>query len=623
MHWPIGAPRLYEQAIPSSFGNVTLDGLHERVQDGNQYRQDKTVNENLVSPRGGEGARQVYAPTIEEREGQEHTPEEDSAVQDEEPSGLEDLASDPEKAKEIIGIRVTRNGHSFATITATSITIWQTKVSYYHLCLNLKHAETEEPTAVVASVERSFRSIHTYGRNIGLLLRPDGTTLVVHTSRGFLITYTIIRDFDAPAYQLMFPEADRRHVKRRGINHFNGYGEKEENSILDGSGLFHKSQIRFRMAIKIDAGIKEALSLDDEIVVATRKPAAVQCIKWTQDRLGTQSGTQLLRSIKWLHGQPSLKRMIYDKPMSLFTWITSDGQAYAVQQKLEGRRESQNSSGFFNGHIFHKPETNEAYATHAAINSRFSLIAVGCASGTICIYNVRDYSGGITLLKDLILPVSSLSSGKLTTLSYSPDGYCLFAGYERGWNSWSVYGQTTGSSFGSDRALAVKTDEIWLTGVQDACWMASGLEVALVCPRSYRIYVLEFARSAVAGCFTSANIERGLLQTSDGLMIYQGHDASDLTVITGDVSLWLRAQYPIQYLLEQWPIRTAVVSQDGRYLAIAGQRGLAHYSITSGRWKTFEDPSLQDEFSVRGGMCWYHHVLIAAVESSSAYEVGS
>lgn len=411
-------------------------------------------------------------------------------------------------------------------------------------------------------------------------------------------------------------------MKRRGINHFNGYGEKEESSVLDGSGLFHKIQVRFRMVVHIDAGIREALALDDEIIIATENPPALQCLKWIpSDRAGSQSTTQLLSSFKWLQGKGTLNHMVFDKPMSLFTWVTSEGQAYAVQQKLDGRKESQNSSGFFNGHIFHKPDSEDEYATYTAINSRFSLIAVGCNNGRVYLYNVRDYSGGIILMKEFTPSVSYLSSGALTTLSYSPDGYCLFAGYERGWMTWSVYGQVTGSSFGSDRHMAQSTEELWLTGVQHACWMASGLEVALICPKSFRIYMLEFARSAVAGCFTSANMERGLLQTSDGVMIYQGHNTSDLTSITTDMSLWLRVQYPIQYLLEQWPIRSAAISSDGRYVAIAGQRGLAHYSTTSGRWKTFEDPSQQDEFFVRGGLCWYHHLLIAAVESSTSHEV--
>jgi hypothetical protein len=129
------------------------------------------------------------------------------------------------------------------------------------------------------------------------------------------------------------------------------------------------------------------------------------------------------------------------------------------------------------------------------------------------------------------------------------------------------------------------------------------------------------AKSAVAGCFSSANISRTLLQTNSGLMIYRGYDLPDLTTISTDSSLWLHVQIPVGYLIDQWPVRCAVISPDGRYAAIAGRRGLAHYSVSSGRWKTFVDKGTEDEFSVRGGMCWFQHILIAAVESEDHYQV--
>jgi hypothetical protein len=117
-------------------------------------------------------------------------------------------------------------------------------------------------------------------------------------------------------------------------------------------------------------------------------------------------------------------------------------------------------------------------------------------------------------------------------------------------------------------------------------------------------------------------LARGLLQTGTEVILYRGHDLPDLTTISGKDSLWHHAQYPPTYLHSQWPIRSSVVSQDGRYVAIAGRRGLAHYSVNSGRWKVFEDSKIENSFAVRGGMCWYGHILIAAIESDGSYEVG-
>lgn len=78
---------------------------------------------------------------------------------------------------------------------------------------------------------------------------------------------------------------------------------------------------------------------------------------------------------------------------------------------------------------------------------------------------------------------------------------------------------------------------------------------------------------------------------------------------------------PPIYLIDNWPVKSVAISPDGRYVAIAGKRGLAHYSVNSGRWKTFVNETMEQSFHVRGGMCWYHHILVAAVECDDVYEV--
>lgn len=371
------------------------------------------------------------------------------------------------------------------------------------------------------------------------------------------------------------------------------------------------------MVIRVDAGIIRALALDDELVVATEKPAAVQCIRWAPDSSGSQTSTELLNKMTWLGKKTTLSDMVHDRPMNLLCWITGNGQAFAVQRvRPDAPTEGAN---LFRGYGFHNPESDAEHGVKAAINARFSLLAVGCANGDICVYTARDYTGNIPL-SHRVKP-SSTSPGKLTVLTYSPDGYCLFAGYENGWAMWSVYGKPGATSFAADRTLSDTNNESWLLGVHDAFWIGSGAELVVLGMKTNRLAVLEMARSAVTGCFSSANISRSLMQTSTGFMIYRGYDLPDLTTISAEVSLWHHVQVPPHYLVDQWPIRCAVISNDGRYVAVAGKRGLAHYSVNSGRWKMFDDPFVENEFTVRGGMCWFQHVLIAAVESHNSHEV--
>jgi hypothetical protein len=104
-------------------------------------------------------------------------------------------------------------------------------------------------------------------------------------------------------------------------------------------------------------------------------------------------------------------------------------------------------------------------------------------------------------------------------------------------------------------------------------------------------------------------------------MVYRGYDLPDLTSISAEPFLWHTVRIPSNYLLNQWPIKCTVVSSDGRYVAVAGRRGLAHYSVNSGRWKTFANNAMENEFQVRGGMCWYQHILVVAVEANRSYEL--
>lgn len=209
-------------------------------------------------------------------------------------------------------------------------------------------------------------------------------------------------------------------------------------------------------------------------------------------------------------------------------------------------------------------------------------------------------------------------------MSWSPDGYCLFAGYKNGWATWSVYGKPSGNSFAVRKSLLEqKPNEGYLGGVKDGSWIAGGGEILLLrADGDERIWSLEFAKSSIAGCFSSVNTARPMLQTGEKLLVYRGYDQDDNTMISQDSSvLWHSVQVPASYLADNWPIRASVISPDGRYVAVAGSRGLAHYSINSGRWKTFGNQQMEQDFVVRGGMCWYQHILIAAVESKDSFQL--
>lgn len=392
----------------------------------------------------------------------------------------------------------------------------------------------------------------------------------------------------------------------------------------EGSGIRDIS-VRFRMVIKVDAGIESALALDDELIVATRKPGAVQCIRWSPDNSGSQTRTELISRMGWVEKKVSIVEMTYDRPMNLSTWITNDGRAYAVQRNRprqgDGEVDDADAKRLFKGHCFYTPQDSASHAVRAVINARFSLIALGCADGTVQVYSVRDYAGNVPHSHTHRIPVSTSSSGAFTTLGYSPDGYSLFAGFEKGWSTWSMFGKLGTNSFSSEENISASNGEEWLRGIKGASWIGGGSEILMIGRQHEAVWSLEMAKSAVTGCYNEANVFRTVLQTPSSIMVYRGYDLPDLTSISAEPFLWHTSRIPATYLLKQWPIRQTVISPDGRYVAVAGRRGLAHYSVNSGRWKTFTNEAMENEFQVRGGMCWYQHILVAAVESNRSYEL--
>ena len=374
------------------------------------------------------------------------------------------------------------------------------------------------------------------------------------------------------------------------------------------------------MVIKVDAGISTALALDDELMVATEKPPAVQCIKWTKDER-SQTSTELISRMTWMQSKSMVVEMVYDRAMSLAVWIMADGRAYAVQRLESQAPATEGIRKLFRGYCFHTPRDEQRVAVKASINARFSLLAVACAGAQILVYTARDYQGNIPISHKLEPPASPITTGDVTALSFSPDGYCLFAGYRHGWALWSVYGKLQGSSFAALDSLSQANDEGWLQGIDQMAWMDSGASILMMRRGDHRLWLMDLAKSALTGCYCSANVARTVLLANTQLLIYRGYDLPSQTTISADASLWSHVPIPPSYLHFQRPIRSVVTSSDGRYIAVAGRRGLAHYSVASGRWKQFDDPRSENAFVVRGGMCWYQHLLIVAAETDDYHEV--
>ncbi|KAK9476229.1 RIC1-domain-containing protein [Lipomyces japonicus] len=514
------------------------------------------------------------------------------------PESANGVANEP-----IVAIKLTRTGVLLGVITSNALHVFQNR-----------------PMCPVAVVVRSAHSIQTYGKNVNLLIRPDNQVFVVQTSSNYFLTYV-----------LHASPTENERVAKFSFNTTAGIpyvlpGPGEELGVLG-------HNLRFRMVIKVDAGIESAVALEDELVVLTTTPPAAQLIRWTPDaKGGPQTRTELLSHLEWFNLRETITTVVWEHAMGIYGWISSGGKGWAVIKHSQAIPLSPNPDRqpqkikLFSGNCFHNPQhlgnhlspidrrksvDESEVVCSIAINSRFSLISVGTYGGSIHIYNVKDYAGHIPLLKTINRPY--LSFGRPTVLTWSPDGYSLFAGYEGGWAMFSVFGKPVADSVLSEDVNV--PNEEWLAGIINAVWLPSGNEILLVPSSGHNIWSLELARWSLTGSYNWDNLARTLLVTNEKLLLYRGHDQSDLTTISHEAILWQEIAIPYSYLSQNWPIYHACLSGDGRYIAIAGKKGLGHYSIYTGRWKFFVNEHMESEFFIHGGMIWFENNLIAAVDT--------
>lgn len=571
MYWPCGVPQIFAHNVTQ--GPTVVD-LEDPIPADSHTNSPYTNGSAKLPPFPGHES---------ESEGQKTAPHD----------------------ADIVDLKVTRAEHIFATVSSEVLNIWSTR-----------------PTVLLASLRRSQKSLTNYGKNEGVHFRPDGSLVVLHTSLGFLILYAIDSDSGGRVFQQRTQESQSR---KQNVARTFGLSE---------SGGLTEIGLRFKKIIKIDAGIKSIIALEQDLMVATTKPPAIQCIRWETQKGLHQTSTQLLGKMSWME-KVSIAHMVHDRAMNLSVWLDAEGSAYAVRRtrpqisrsaSSEDSAKSSTSSilpaaKLFDGYRFHDPVDKGDMACLAAINARFSLIALATANGKILCFAAKDYSGNIPISHTFKTHASPTAHLKIRALNWSPDGYCLFAGFDSGWATWSVFGKEGASTFSENLAHAEGNKEDWLTKVSTSNWISVGSELLLTSPQDSRIWKLDFSRSAAVGCFSCANLVRALQQTPTGLAVYRGHELPDLTSISNEASLWHHTQYPVVYLHNQWPIKTTAISQDGRYIAIAGRRGLAHYSVTSGRWRVFSDYTLENSFAVRGGLCWFNHILAVAAEHAKGYDL--
>ncbi|KNE99997.1 hypothetical protein PSTG_06849 [Puccinia striiformis f. sp. tritici PST-78] len=368
------------------------------------------------------------------------------------------------------------------------------------------------------------------------------------------------------------------------------------------------------------------------------------------------STKNLLSDIDWLIDKSvTLLSITYSNELNVYILVTSDGRGYVAHiiysQTTRGRptRLGTDEEVRWMGNCFHDPVERLGHlpATGAcAINLRFSLVAVGVQKGIVDVYSFRG-SALLTNYSHSLNPQTNQNDheprgnseqcgGVVNTCAWTSDGHALAVASSNGFSVWSVFGRlqtccNSGMLLENETTSSdIKFDDYFMGSCRSLLWGPGNFELFLLTapsdsPTRYiaddQLFVLPFAKSAVATLHSPDNTKHAFLQLDDRVSVYRGADCPDLSVINPESDVWQHIKIPADYISTNWPINYSCISEDGKLLAVAGTRGFTHFNSVSGRWKLFENEDEEQSIHVRGGMQWFENTLVTAVEEGGSYSI--
>lgn len=539
------------------------------------------------------------------------------------------------------------------------------------------------PSVLLAYLERTPTSLDEHGDSANVHWPPDGRRIVIQTTKSYLLLVTVEYDPDAEVYKSPpLASTAQRHffpgpgegltlqgltVHLEGVVRIDGHllcVSPRRNYIIFSTTSPQAVQ---RIPWPDDGDPKTYPARRDNLYGAHAWYIEDHEFPWLVD------------------SDVAVTKIFHHRGMGSEIWITSDGRAYFVQLREIPSREAMpfpersaedmqdsgrarasmdasrrrsaspdDSAGRtrWHGTCIHNfeiprwvqkqrrvepdetglnpyPYDEPRRAVCASVNSHFSLVAIGTHGGAVHLTNFPLHEGVVPKSQTLQLPslYAGTKPGSVLTMEWSSDGYVLAVGWEHGWAVWSVGGRCLAWGFGVEEHIdAEKFQDYFMNGIRSLFWSSGNFELVVLSvvdpPRvGSELFVIPFAKSAATGQHAPDNTRYAFLQMDDRVLIYRGADQPDMSVINPESDVWQHIQIPQTYLATNWPIKYSSISSDGRLVAVAGRRGLVHYSSSSGRWKLFADEVQEQAFAVKGGLLWFHHVLIAAVEVSKSHQI--
>eukprot|EP00035_Acanthoeca_spectabilis_P012018 m.212496 g.212496 ORF g.212496 m.212496 type:complete len:1237 (+) comp15504_c0_seq1:219-3929(+) len=485
------------------------------------------------------------------------------------------------------------------------------------LRLSVLHIWSCHPLTLLTSYTRSQKSLDRHGYNTLLQWSPDSDEIAVATTEGVLMVYQL-DDVGVVNELSCSNAASTSYAAVKHAVQFTGAAvEYKPSTGWAGNKITALTGCRRSVLVATAAGAVERFSWETHTFDARQTVVL-------QDILFPGAGENGIRPdvhVTRMEYEPSLRALAVVLSSGQVACILGETSNLAVDKGLRGVWASQTHPGEAN-------ESRSTRATCVALNARFKLLAVGDETGSVAFYTIEDHATlGRCYEIDRPLPPGrgrggASTSGAVSALKFSADGYCVAVGWRHGGvGTWSVFGSRLMSllSLDGDSGSTPEMD-----GVTSLSWGPQGYALSTTLAKRSAVVQYQFVKSAMASNSTLANQMNVVLQGEDRICI--SGDMGDVRFERGVDKLcdlqWQTIQIPDSYLWANWPIRYVAVDEIGQSIAVAGAHGVAHYSVSSRKWRLFGNESQERALCCVGGLAWWHDLLVVPCTTpDEKYEV--
>ncbi|XP_076267797.1 guanine nucleotide exchange factor subunit Rich isoform X2 [Rhynchophorus ferrugineus] len=501
-----------------------------------------------------------------------------------------------------------------------------------------------KPCVPIVFHRRTEQSLSKFGTNVSAEWKPDSSKIVIATSEGHLLFYTLNVISNQKG---LYIQTDSPHANLR----------------RDSAELFIKETIP-----------PLSLEITEESLVWDGKITGIVCITMSEIMLSTTEshvlryrwdGTQNrdytldLRRIPFCINQQVSKAIPivedntyiidieYSPLVGGFSIVLNDGRA-AFLTASSLKFDPNQVQGIW-------AQTIED-ATCTTINHKYRLITFGRANSECVVYYVDDSTGGLEVSHNCVLSSKDYPGcpGAVANVLWTPDGCALVATWQQGGMAmWSTFGALLMCSLGWDYGLNVDIQkwnplqilsldfategyQLWMIRKSNDTLPVDNLDNhtsengngPLQEDNKSNLIMLDFAKSALTINPCMSHQSHLYLQGEDRLYINSAENLiktfsersnrddsvfgenATLTTTLAEGRQWLVIPVPSTYSSTNWPIRYSAIDMEGQNIAIAGRTGIAHYSLQTRRWKLFGNETQEKDFIVAGGLLWWRDYII-------------